>query len=140
MKQIFKIMLFLSLILSFGFGDKIKDNNTTLQEQNLTKQVDKNFKMNFINKILYVSFIFTFSSMSVILLDLNFDFRRDSVSKQLKFELAKQSYRNLSNSKLQTPFGKLVSWILFVFNSAIYILMYLGIIGLILGILVKITY
>ncbi|PSM53047.1 hypothetical protein CBLAS_0020 [Campylobacter blaseri] len=40
MKQIFKIILFLSLILSFGFSNTMKDNNTTLQEQNLAKQVE----------------------------------------------------------------------------------------------------
>ena len=41
MKQIFKIIFFVSLMLSFNFADMIKDNKTTLQDQNLTKQVDE---------------------------------------------------------------------------------------------------
>ena len=41
MKQIFKIIFFVSLMLSFNFADMIKDDKTTLQDQNLTKQVDE---------------------------------------------------------------------------------------------------
>lgn len=41
MKQIFKIIFFVSLMLSFNFADMIKDDKTTLQDQNLTKQADE---------------------------------------------------------------------------------------------------
>ncbi|MCZ6167187.1 hypothetical protein [Campylobacter ureolyticus] len=44
MKQIFKIIFFVSLMLSFNFANMIKDDKTTLQDQNLTKQVDELYK------------------------------------------------------------------------------------------------
>jgi hypothetical protein len=41
LKQIFKAIFFISLILSFNFADTIKDGKPILQDQNLTKQVDE---------------------------------------------------------------------------------------------------
>ncbi|MCZ6168049.1 hypothetical protein [Campylobacter ureolyticus] len=41
MKQIFKVVFFISLMLNFSFADTIKDDKATLQDQNLTKQVDE---------------------------------------------------------------------------------------------------
>ncbi|QKF64584.1 hypothetical protein [Campylobacter corcagiensis] len=50
MKQIFKAILFLFLTLNFVFADEVKDDNTTLQNQNLTKQVDElNKTINYAN-------------------------------------------------------------------------------------------
>lgn len=41
MKQIFKVVFFIYLMLNFSFADTIKDDKATLQDQNLTKQVDE---------------------------------------------------------------------------------------------------
>ena len=41
MKQIFKAILFLFLTLNFTFTDEIGKDTITMQEQNLTRQVDE---------------------------------------------------------------------------------------------------
>lgn len=41
MKQIFKAILFLFLTLNFTFADEIGKDTITMQEQNLTRQVDE---------------------------------------------------------------------------------------------------
>ncbi|QKF65028.1 tetratricopeptide repeat protein [Campylobacter corcagiensis] len=49
MKQIFKIILWLFLMLSFGLANEVKYDNTALQDQNLTQYSIKSFLLPYID-------------------------------------------------------------------------------------------